>query len=75
MSAMLVGSLAVLSLLLTLTCGYDVVAHSVAQRTREFGIRIALGAQLRGSSLFRTAKSPAPRSSLKPLVAAVGRST
>jgi putative ABC transport system permease protein len=45
LSLTIVGAFALIGLLLAATGIYGVVSHTAAQRTREFGIRLALGAE------------------------------
>jgi predicted permease len=69
-STWLVGGFAVVALLLGVVGLYGVIAYSVSQRTREIGIRIALGAQR--SNVYRLILKEASALVLAGIVIGVG---
>lgn len=68
-SAVLVGGFAALALLLGVVGLYGVVAYSVSQRTREIGVRMALGAE-RGS-VYRLILNDAGRLTMRGIAAGI----
>jgi predicted permease len=69
-STWLVGGFAVVALLLGVVGLYGVIAYSVSQRTREIGVRIALGAQR--STVYRLILKEAGALALAGIVIGIG---
>ena len=69
-STWLVGGFAAVALLLGVVGLYGVIAYSVSQRTREIGVRIALGAQR--SSVYRLILKEAGALALAGIVIGIG---
>jgi macrolide transport system ATP-binding/permease protein len=69
-STFLVGGFAVVALLLGVIGLYGVIAYSVSQRTREIGVRIALGAQR--ASVYRLILKEAAALALLGIVIGIG---
>jgi len=69
-STLLVGGFAVVALLLGVIGLYGVIAYSVSQRTREIGVRIALGAQR--STVYRLILKEAGALALAGIVIGIG---
>jgi predicted permease len=69
-STWLVGGFAVVALLLGVVGLYGVIAYSVSQRTREIGVRIALGAQR--SAVYRLILKEAVALALAGIVIGIG---
>ena len=69
-STWLVGGFAVVALLLGVVGLYGVIAYSVSQRTREIGVRIALGAQR--STVYRLILKEACALTLAGIVIGIG---